>query len=52
MINQSTQSYRDLKTQLSFLNFPEEGECHPVGIDKTPYQASYVFIYHLCFDII
>ena len=34
MINQSTQSYGDLKTQLNFLNFPEEGECHPAWIKK------------------
>ena len=50
--NQSKQSYGDLKTQLNFINFPEEGEGHPEWIDKTPYKPSYVFIYHLCFDII
>ena len=52
MSNQSKQSYGDLKTQLNFINFPEEGECHPAWIDKTPYKTTYVFIYLLYFDII
>ena len=52
MNNQTKQSHGDLKTQLNFINFPEEGECHPAWIDKTPHKTSYVFLYHLCFDII
>ena len=52
MNNQTKQFYGDLKTQLNFINFPGEGECHPAWIDKTSYNTSYVFIYHLCFDII
>ena len=48
MNNQTKQSHGDLKTQLNFIIFPEEGECHPAWIDKTSYE----FTYHLCFDII
>ena len=51
MNNQTKQSHGDLKTHLNFINFPEEGKCHPAWIDKTPNKTSYVFIYHLCFDI-
>ena len=38
-------------TASDFINFPEEGECHPAWIDKTPSKTHYVFIHHLCFDI-
>ena len=48
MNNQTKQSHGDLKTQLNFIIFPEEGECHPACIDKTPYKTFYVIIYHLC----
>ena len=36
MNNQFKQSYGDLKIQLNFIIFPEEVECHPAWIDKTP----------------
>ena len=52
MNNQTKQSNGDLKTQLNFIIFPEEGECQPAWIGKTTYKISYLFIYHLCFDTI